>query len=44
MRREERIEFYCKRGIGTEEQETKERISISQILILREKEIQRERR
>lgn len=36
-------EFYSRRGIGIEEQEeTKERISMSQKRILKEKEMQRE--
>lgn len=40
---EERIEFYSRKGIGIEEQEeTDERISMSQKRILKEKEMQRE--
>lgn len=40
---EERIEFYSRSGIGIEEQEeTEERIAMSQKRILKEKEMQRE--
>lgn len=41
---EERIEFYSRKGIGIEEQEeTEERIAMSQKRILKEKEMQREK-